>query len=225
MIITIDGPAAAGKSTVARALAARLGFEYLDTGAMYRAATWKVLAEGVALEDDCAVRRASEEADIEFRHDAGVTRVLCDGRDVTAEIRTPEVTANIYRVADLPAARAVLIERQRRHAGGRGLVTEGRDQGTEVFPEADVKFYLDASLQVRAVRRMADLARQGTDVAEREVLKQVSERDAQDRARPVGSLRRSDDMIVIDSTCLSAEEVVSKMAEFVAGAGKGDSSA
>jgi cytidylate kinase len=225
LIITIDGPAAAGKSTVARALAARLGCEYLDTGAMYRAATWKVLSEGVALEDDCAVRRASAEADIEFRHDAGVTRVLCDGRDVTAEIRTPEVTANIYRVADLPAARAVLIERQRRHAGDRGLVTEGRDQGTEVFPEADVKFYLDASLEVRAARRMADLAKQGTDVAEREVLKQVSERDAQDRARPVGSLRRSDDMIVIDSTCLSAEEVVSKMVEFVAGAGRGDSSA
>lgn len=216
MIITIDGPAAAGKSTMARALASRLQFDYLDTGSMYRAVTWKAMAQQIDLEDADAVARVAAQARITFRREGDALRVLCDGRDVSEEIRTPQVTANVYRVADRPVARAPLIEQQRRHAEGRNLVTEGRDQGTEVFPDADVKFYLDASEEVRVDRRLKDLVSLGVEAVRDEVEEQLAERDEQDRARPVGALRLSEDMIIIDSTCLTIDQVVAKMAEFVA---------
>jgi cytidylate kinase len=212
LIVTIDGPAAAGKSTVARALAERLAFEYLDTGAMYRAATWKAMKEGVDLHDPAAVARVVAEAGIEIVRSGGTVRVLCDGQDVTTEIRTPQVTNNTCRVADLPAARRVLIEQQRRCSQGHNLVAEGRDQGTDVFPDADVKFYLDASLDARAARRLKDLRELGVAATPQQVRKQIAERDRLDRTRPVGSLRLAGDMIVIDSTDMTADEVVDEMA-------------
>ena len=212
MIVTIDGPAAAGKSTVARALAERLAFEYLDTGAMYRAATWRAIKEGVDLHDPAAVAHVVAEARIEIVQSGGTVRVLCDGQDVATEIRTPQVTDNICRVADLPAARRVLIEQQRRFSQGHNLVAEGRDQGTDVFPDAEVKFYLCASLDARAARRLNDLRKLGVPITLEQVRREIDERDRLDKTRPVGSLRLAGDMIAIDSTDMTPDEVVDEMA-------------
>ena len=211
MVITVDGPAAAGKSTVARALAKRLGFRYLDTGAMYRAATWKALAAGVDVQDPDALAAAVAGSRIELLPAPAGTRVLCDGRDVTAEIRSPQVTQNIYRLADQPAVRKILIEQQRAFARERDLVAEGRDQGTEVFPDAAVKFFLDASPQERARRRLKDMGQSGLTLGE--VLEQVAERDTRDRSRPMGALRQVQDMVRIDSTDMSVDQVVEAMLE------------
>jgi len=209
LVITVDGPAAAGKSTVARALAQRLGFQYLDTGAMYRAATWKALCAGVDLEDPQALAQTVAACRIELEPSEAGIRVLCDGQDVTAQIRSPEVTRSIYRLADEPAVRRILIEQQRRFGQGRNLVAEGRDQGTEVFPEAAVKFYLEASLEERARRRLKDMGAGQEALAD--VREQVAERDARDRCRPVGALRRGEDMVPIDSTNMTVDEVVEVM--------------
>jgi cytidylate kinase len=215
LIVTIDGPAAAGKSTVAKALAERLRFEYLDTGAMYRAATWKAMEEDIDLHDVAAVARVVAEAVIEIRWSGGAFRVLCDGQDVTSAIRTPQVTENICRVADLPAARRVLIEQQREFSQGHDLVAEGRDQGTDVFPDADVKFYLCASLDARSARRLNDLRKLGVPTGLEQVRKEIAERDRLDKSRPVGSLRLTGDMIVIDSTDMTPDDVVNEMAAAV----------
>ncbi len=209
----MDGPAAAGKSTVARALARRLGFQYLDTGAMYRAATYRALSAGVDVEDADALARAVAGCRIELGPADGGMRVLCDGRDVTAEIRSPEVTQNVYRLADQPAVRQILIEQQRAFARGRDVVAEGRDQGTEVFPDAAVKFYLDASFDVRARRRLIDVAGAGAPARLEEVTEQMADRDARDRRRPMGALRQGEDMVCIDSTDMSVDQVVAAMLE------------
>lgn len=216
MVITIDGPAGAGKSTVARKLAERLGVDYLDTGAMYRAATWRLLQVS---EDNCdpeEVARIVAEADIRFAGEGQQKRVMCDGRDVTDAIRTPRVTKNIYRVADEPAARRPLIEAQREIAARRDLVTEGRDQGTDVFPDADVKFYLDASRKERAARRLQDLQDAGHDVTLEEMVQQLEQRDNEDNSRPVGALRKQKDMDVVDSTGLTVEQTVDRMMDIIA---------
>jgi len=211
LIVTIDGPAAAGKSTVARALAEQLGFDYLDTGALYRAATWKALKEGVDLKDPAAVAQAARTARIEFVQRGEQRRVLCDGQDVTAQIRSPELTEQVRHVADDPVARRALIELQRRFGQGRNLVTEGRDQGTEVWPEAELKVYLDASPEVRARRRLKDLRESGTQMTLEEVCADIDRRDMLDRSRSVGGLRCASDMLVIDSTRLGVDQVVARL--------------
>jgi cytidylate kinase len=212
LVITVDGPAAAGKSTVARRLARLLGLVYLDTGAMYRAVTWKALSCGADMDDARQLAEVAAQACIELEPCETGLRVLCDGRDVTSEIRTPQVTESIYRLADEPAVRRVLIERQRRLAERHDCVAEGRDQGTEVFPAAQVKFYLDAGIEERARRRLRDMAAAGVSVSLEEVMRQLAERDSRDRSRPVGALRRQDDMVLVDSTNMTADEVVEAMA-------------
>ena len=211
LVITIDGPAAAGKSTVARMLARRLGFDYLDTGAMYRAATWKALQAGIDLNDAGKVADVAAAIRIEFVRRGAQKRIMCDGEDVTEQIRAPGVTEHVYQVADEPGARRALIAQQQKIAQEGNLVAEGRDQGSEVFPDAAAKFYLDASLDERARRRRKDLAGAGNRTLLRQVKEQMACRDSQDNARPVGALRRTGDMILIDSTNLSAEQVVEKI--------------
>lgn len=201
MIITIDGPAGSGKSTTARKLAARLGIPYLDTGAMYRVVTLAALEDGVNLEDDDALAALAARDDYEL--DPGPThiRVTLRGRDVTEAIRSMRVNMHTRFIAGSPGVRRVLIDKQRKL--GRKLanmVTEGRDQGTAAFPDADAKFFLDASREKRAARRYHDLQAEGEDVTYEQVLANVDERDRTDSERPVAPLVKPADATVIDTT-------------------------
>lgn len=207
MIVTIDGPAGAGKSSTARALARRLGFEFLDTGAMYRAVTWYCLKRQIDLRDEPAVAAAAREG--HFLFDSG--RVLVDGVEVTQEIRRSAVTHETRFVAGNNAVRAFLVDLQRKLAAGKDVVTEGRDQGTVAFPDAECKFYLTASPQQRALRRQQDLAANGEQVRLEEILSQQEGRDQRDERREVGAMKPAADAIVIDTSELSFDAVVARM--------------
>jgi cytidylate kinase len=204
VVITIDGPAGAGKSTVARGLADRLGYGFLDTGAMYRAVALAAMQRGIDLADDSALAAVAQDAAIELRGD----RVLLDGQDVTAEIRSPEVTANTRHAADNPRVRALLVDRQRQIVAGGRWVSEGRDQGTVAFPQAACKFFVTASPLERARRRQAELSERGQDVSLDVLLAQQSHRDEQDAARPVGALVAAADATHVVTDSLSVEQVI-----------------
>ncbi len=230
MIVAIDGPAGSGKSTVARAIARDCGFTYLDTGAMYRCAALRALEEGAALDDAERLEGLARALDIAFGRAAdGSQTVLADGRDVTAAIRTPEVDAAVSAVSAHPGVRAVMVERQRALAGAGDAVAEGRDIGTVVFPQAEVKVFLTASPEARA-RRRADQNRlrapgsaAGTDEAS--VLAAIVERDRADSSRAVAPLAAAPDAVRIDSSALSVEEVVARVEGLVAdrrAAGEGE---
>lgn len=212
MIITIDGPAGSGKSTTARKLAARLGIPYLDTGAMYRVVTLAALERGIPLDDDAALSAiAGGDA---YALDLGPThiRVTLDGRDVTEEIRSMRVNDNTRYIARLPGVRAALVKKQQ--ALGRewgALVTEGRDQGSVAFPNADAKFFLDAEVQRRAERRFHELLADGEEVAYEDVLANLRTRDESDERRTHGPLTRPADAIHIDTTDQSLPEVLDQM--------------
>jgi cytidylate kinase len=211
MIVTIDGPAGAGKSSVAQRLAERLGFRYLDTGAMYRAVALAALERQVNLQDAAALGRLVRELNVELRHEV----VLLDGRDVTAAIRAPEVTSAVRYVADSVPVRTHLTALQRRIAEGGNIVTEGRDQGSVVFPEAPCKFYLTASADERARRRQQELMERGLNVSWDEILEQQAQRDQQDAERPVGALRKAADAIELHSDNLSPEQVIDELERLV----------
>ena len=206
-MITIDGPAGAGKSTVARRLAERLGLRFLDTGAMYRAFTWAALARDVDLRRPEALVQLIRNSHLDFEKG----RVLLDGWDITEEIRTERVTKNAVHVADPPTVRAELVKLQREFGAEGGLVTEGRDQGTVVFPDADFKFYLDASIDIRARRRVDELKRRGEPSSLEDISGGIAERDERDRKRPVGALRIPEGAIKIDTSQLSIDQVVDAM--------------
>jgi cytidylate kinase len=211
MIITIDGPAGAGKSTAARALAKRLGFEYLDTGAMFRAVTLPGLRAGIDFDAPDAV--AAVVAELRLEMPPG--RVVLNGADVTDLIRTPEVSAAASRVATNPMVRAHLADLQRRLAAGRNLVCEGRDQGTVVFPDASCKFFLVADPAERARRRQRELAARGDAVTWEEVLRAQESRDQRDAARAVAPMVPAADAIRIDTTHLTLDEVVARLEQEV----------
>ena len=212
MIVTIDGPAGAGKSTVATRLAGRLGFAVLDTGALYRAVTFAVDAAGVPFTDTGAVIELARRLSIELDG----SRVRLDGRDVTDAIRTPAVSRAIFHVADLSEVRDHLSAQQRRIAATGDFVTEGRDQGTVVFPTADVKVFLTASATARASRRLAELRERGQDLTLAQVQTEVEERDRRDRSRPVGALKQADDAHVVNTDGLTIEDVVNSLVKLVA---------
>ncbi len=207
MIITIDGPAGAGKSTAAQALARRLGFDFLDTGAMYRAVALAALEAGLDLQDQTAFGRLMDALVLEMPPG----RVLLNGKDVSIEIRTEKVTRATGAVADSPAVRRRLGEMQRTIAAGRRLVTEGRDQGTVVFPDALCKFFLSAAVEERARRRQAEMAARGETVELAVLLPMIEARDRRDAARELAPMVAAADAVVVDGTGLSLDEVVNRM--------------
>ena len=213
LIIAIDGPSGAGKGTVARAVAERLGYRHVDTGAMYRALAWKALHDGVDLAAEPAVEAVAERA----RFDVGDGIVRIDGHDVSAAIRTPDMDRAAAMVARQSRVRAVLIQRQREMGAGGGVVMEGRDIGTVVFPNADVKIFLDASPEERARRRASDTAhaagRSGTAITD--VATALEERDHSDRTRAASPLTQAADAVAIDTTGVGIEDVVRRVLELV----------
>lgn len=213
MIVTIDGPAGTGKSTTARRLSETLGFHFLDTGAMYRIVALRCLETGSHPEDEEATGRLACSAVITF----GEGRTYVDGRDVSAAIRTPEVSQAASLVARHPAVRSAMVEQQRQFAAGRNIVTEGRDQGTIVFPSAEFKFYLTADPVERARRRFEELRAQGQPVSLDELLAQQEVRDERDQTRSVAPMRAADDAITVDTTGLTIEQVLDRMCGLIQG--------
>lgn len=207
MIVAIDGPAGAGKSTVARAVARRLGLAYLDTGAMYRALTWLAQQSEIAPSDADGLAALARANPIEIEPTDDGDRVRVAGRDVTSEIRMPEVAADVSEVSAHPGVREAIVAAQRAVLGRGSWVSDGRDVGTVVCPEADLKVFLTASLDERARRRRADLARRGVELDEERVREDVRRRDHWDSTRAASPLRAADDAVVIDSSAMEADEV------------------
>lgn len=207
MVITIDGPAGAGKSTVARGLAERLGFEFLDTGAMYRAVAWACLSQGIDLSDAEVVATTAASVTLEMTPNS----VVCNGTDVTLEIRTGAVSEASSLVAAVPVVRQELVRLQREVAAGRNIVTEGRDQGSVVFPDAECKVFLTADPRRRAERRLKELEQRGEAATLEDVLQQIVDRDERDQQRAVAPLVKADDATEVDTSSQTAAEVLDQV--------------
>lgn len=216
MIITIDGPAGAGKSTVAKLVAQRLNFTYLDTGAMYRAITVAALNQGVDLKNEAALIAIAQKAKLDILPQKdGSLKIILNGTDVTTEIRAVEVTKNVSFIAKVPRLRSIMVERQREFSKNNDIVVEGRDIGTVVFPHAEKKFYLDADFKERSRRRVKELLGSDIPINETEIARDLRKRDNQDLTRSVAPLKKAEDAIYIDTTFLTIEEVVNKILSFI----------
>lgn len=210
MIITIDGPAASGKSTVSRRVSDVLGFLHLDTGSMYRALTWKALKDHVDLKDSRKLVRLAKGADISFKPQKNGSKVLIilDGKDITDEIRKPEVSQNVSTVSSYPMVRKEMVKKQRQIAKGKNVVAEGRDCGTIVFPQAEIKIYLEATVGERAIRRSKELKEKGLSIDLNKLKRDIILRDNKDSSRKTSPLMKAPDARVIDTTMMTIEEVV-----------------
>ncbi len=213
LIIAIDGPVGAGKSTAARLLAKRLRYRYIDSGAMYRALTWKALQAGLDLDDERSVRRLADVTSIALEPDGDRERILIDGQDVSRQIREREVEQATSKISIYPSVREVMVARQRHMAAQGGIVMDGRDIGTVVFPDADVKFYLTARLEVRAERRYLDVQAAGASRKISDLTEEIESRDARDMGRRASPLRKADEAITIDTSDLPISQVVDAMEE------------
>ncbi|MBI3977811.1 MAG: (d)CMP kinase [Chloroflexi bacterium] len=217
--IAIDGPVAAGKSTVGRLLAERLGYRYVDTGAYYRALTWLALRRGVDPEDEASLADLARSARIQIQRptvpDGRAYTVLVDGQDVTWAIRSPEVEGVVSIVARQPSVRRVLVEQQRELAQAGQVVMVGRDIGTVVLPDAELKIFLSASAEERAARRYCELATRAEPASYRQILEDLRQRDQIDRERAVGPLRPADDAQVVDTDGLSVEQVIDRIQQLI----------
>jgi len=215
LVVAIDGPAGAGKSTTARLLAARLGYDLLDTGAIYRVMALLSKRAGVAWDDGPGVAGLAAGLDLKFHLEGGVNRVLVGGADVTTDIRTPDMSDGASRVSALPEVRAALLDIQRRLGAQGGVVVEGRDIGTVVFPDAGAKFFLTANADERARRRVAELQAAGRPADFATTRAEMQQRDERDSTRSVAPLKEADDAVAVDSSGLTPDEVVAKMAAIV----------
>ncbi len=207
-VIAIDGPAGAGKSTIAKIIARRLNYIYIDTGAMYRALTLKALNQGLNLDDEDMLARLAYDTEIRLKVE---DRVLLDGIDVTEEIRSNKVSNNVSLVAKVKKVREVMVTLQQDMAKEGGVVMDGRDIGTVVLPNADYKFFLTASVKERARRRYQDLCQAGEEVDLHQIEQEISRRDEMDKDREISPLKQAEDAIEVDSTCLSIDEVVKEI--------------
>jgi cytidylate kinase len=211
LVIAVDGPSGAGKSTIAKLLARRLGYTYIDTGAMYRAVGWKAKQEGVDPGDEAALARLCAGTEVSIRHDTDSQRVFVNGVDVTGEIRTPEMGMLASAVSKSPAVRSRLLALQRMLGEAGGVVMDGRDIGTVVFPRADVKFFLDASAEERGRRRWLELREKGLAFDRDAINEEIRARDLQDRSRAIAPLRQAEDAHYVDSSAMTIDEVVEAM--------------
>lgn len=215
LIVAIDGPSGAGKSTLSKALAKRSGYINIDTGAMYRSVALLASQRQIDIEDEIALGQLCAELTIEFVREAQQERVIVNGEDVSQQIRTPEVSLLTAKVAAQPVVREAMVRLQRRMGEAGGVVLEGRDIGTVVFPNAEVKFFLSATAQERGRRRYEELLAKGASVELQQTIAEVEERDAADSAREHAPLKRADDAIDIDSTTLSIEQVLDFMLQII----------
>ncbi len=221
LVIAIDGPSGAGKSTVARRLAKRLGYTYIDTGAMYRAIGWKAKQEGIDPANETALAGLCGRIQVLLTNDADDPRIAVDGIDVSEAIRTPEMGMMASAVSKSPAVRARLLSLQRDLGARGGVVMDGRDIGTVVFPDAEVKFYLDASPEERGRRRYRELSAKGMEVDLDRITREIRERDCQDSGRTIAPLKRAEDAVLIDSSDREIDEVVEAMLANVMQKGNG----
>lgn len=215
MIIAIDGPAGAGKSSVAKAVARRLNYLYIDTGAMYRAVGWKVLQDEIEFENVVRIGQLAAESTIELQGSVDDLRVRIDDRDITSEIRTPEVSQSASIVSAIPAVRRALVARQQEMGRAGNVVMEGRDIGTVVFPEAEVKIFLDASTDARAQRRYAEDATKGVAASVEETRSALETRDQRDSSRADSPLVQAEDAVYIDSSSFTIEEVIEQVLQLI----------
>lgn len=209
--IAIDGPAAAGKSTVAKIIAQKLAYLYIDTGAMYRALTWKAIQRGVETEDEQALSQLLDDTDIELKQGGGQQKVFVDGKDVTDEIRLPEVTNAVSAVSKHEAVRREMVKRQQQFAVCGGVVMDGRDIGTHVLPKAEVKIYLLASVEERAKRRHQENLEKGIPSDLEKLKEEIAKRDEMDSKRKIAPLKKAADAVEIDTTALSIDQVVDRI--------------
>lgn len=215
LVIAIDGPSGSGKSTLGKALARRLEYLYIDSGAVYRAVARKALDEGVSLEDVAVIARLARLSTVKLEGDPEHMRVFLDGREVTQEIRSPDASRASSVIATFPEVRAAIVEKLRDMSRAGGIVMDGRDIGTKVFPDAHVKLFLDASLDVRARRRCEEDRARGRDVSVEQVRAELEDRDRRDRERAATPLVKADDAIFLDTSDMPLDRVVDRVLEIV----------